>query len=334
MTTLPPPPQHLARDGQPAFGRYLGAIPEPILPLPSPFGRFRLKEWHYFSFSGDDAFVALAIVQLGYLATGFVYAVDRRNGIRFAQTEALLPLGRGVTMAPSSIQGASLFRHGQDQTALRFAPDERGWTAAIDVRLEGERLHGEIRCQQGEGLALVHRLASGKPAYTHKDAGMVARADLTWGQRAIRGEGLACSDWTRSLAMHETRWNWASLSHRLPDGRHFGLNLSAHVLDDTQGESEEDAAWLDGKLHVLGGARFVVPERPSEQRWRIESMRQGEFALTFQPLGARRQDVDLGLVVGKFLQPFGEFTGVVQVGEETVQIERGFGVVEDHFARW
>jgi hypothetical protein len=300
-------------------------------------GAVRLKEWHYLSFSGDDAFVAIAMVQLGYLSKAFVYAIDRREGWRIADYSHIAPLGRSVTMAPSPVRGATTFRAGTNRVAFEATgtPETGGWKVDLDLRLsDRSRLVGGFTVLRGDGFSLVHKLPSGNPAYTHKDAGLLAEADLRWGDRPIRGRGLSSSDWTRSLAMRETRWRWAAFTHTLADGRRVGLNLSALVYDDARGESEENVVFVDGRLHSLGGARFELPRNPATEPWRVTSIRPGEFELTFEPRGAHRENTNALVLKSQFVQPFGVFTGFVRSGDEAIDVSGAVGVVEDHAAVW
>ena len=64
---LPYAPAAIISAGATNFGRFVGAIADPNIEPNGRLGRTRLKEWHYLSFAGDDAFVAIAVVQLGYL---------------------------------------------------------------------------------------------------------------------------------------------------------------------------------------------------------------------------------------------------------------------------
>lgn len=60
--------------------------------------------------------------------------------------------------------------------------------------------------------------------------------------------------------------------------------------------------------------------------------------LTFTPWGARAAREDFKVVVSDFIQPFGTFSGTLRFrdGDTTVQVEldEGFGVVENHYAKW
>jgi hypothetical protein len=181
-----------------------------------------------------------------------------------------------------------------------------------------------------QALALLFPLARGRAAYTHKASGMQARGELSWGtQRISLKDGFGTLDWTRSFAARHTVWNWASFAGTTLSGKRFGLNLSARVYDH-QGHSMENAVWLDGQVHVLSGVRFSVPGRTTDP-WRIDSVDgSGEVDLEVVPSGERRAHMNLGIVRSVFAQPYGLARGVVR-GE---QVERVFGVVEDHDSLW
>ncbi len=327
MSDLDPAPSCLCEGTETHIGRFKGAIAHPNVTAPG--GAWRLKEWSYFSLATDTHFVAFAVVQLGYAANLFCYVVDRRSRAMW-QTEALSPLGRGLTIAESSRHGTTQWVRGATRVAMTAT--ELGWHLELALQLDGKALNGTADVTQGEGLALAYPLAPGRVAYTHKDAGMPARVQLNFDGQPLPHAGLATLDWTRSAALRTTRWNWASTATLLPDGRRLGLNLSAHVYDDAQGASLENALWLDGQLHVLGGVTFSLPASPAVEVWHI---RGDHVDLAFSPLGARQQRVNLGLVRSQFVQPYGHFAGTLRLPDGgQLSLPPAFGVVEDHFAVW
>jgi hypothetical protein len=314
-------------------GVFRGAIVDPNLPTPG--GSWRLKHWQYTSLLTETHFVAFAVAQLGYVANWFAYVVELGSG-RMWQSQALAPLGHGLVMAPSSVRGQTIWRRRGDR--LSVAHREDAFELDLDCGIEGRRLRGQARVSLGQGLAMVHPLTqetarkNRKVAYTHKDAAMPAELSLTWGGTALPSTGLATLDWTCAVALRHTSWNWASLAHRLPDGRRVGLNLSAKVYLDDAGRQLENAVWLDGRLHLLGNVSFALPREPAVEPWRIHG---DDLDLRFVPLGARHEHVHLGLVRSDFVQPFGRFSGWLQVpGGDRLTLDQSFGVVEDHDALW
>lgn len=294
----------------------------------SGWKRYRLKEWHYLSFTTSEWFVALGLVQLGYVANLFSYAVDRVSQKEAVEYGALSPLGKALRFASSSVRGTTTWK---SRTARVTIDARDGWDVDLDVPLGRERLRGRAHVAARDSLAMVHRLGPRRIAYTHKAAGWPATGHFELGARPIRLDGgLGASDWTRSQANRITEWKWASLSGFVDGGTAIGLNLSAQVYDDERGHSMENALWIDGEVQPLGGVRFEVPADPTAERWAIRSLEGDEVDLRFEPVGARQERTNFGLVRTEFVQPYGNFTGRVR-GRDV----RGcFGVVETHLSVW
>ncbi len=290
--------------------------------------RYRLKEWHYISFTTDEWFVAVGLVQLGYVANLFAYAVDRVQGTGAVEHGTLSPLGRALIFAPSSVRGGTSWR---SRGATVSIDADAGWKVRLDIPLGAARLRGHARIGARESLAVLHRLGPRRVAYTHKAAGWPAFGQLELGGRTIRLDGgLAASDWTRSQATRITEWKWASFSSVQPDGTPVGLNLSAQVYEDEHGHSVENAFWSKGRVRRLRGVAFDVPANTKTERWRIRSLDTDEVDLEFEPLGAREEHTNFGLVRTDFVQPYGRFSGRV-CGHDVTD---AFGVVEAHLSVW
>ena len=335
--SLPDPPPRARERGGYEWGRYRKPIPVPDLRAPGRLGRLRLKEWSFLSVTSDRWFLAFAVVQLGYVGNAFCYLVDRRDPSRAWEHDAITPLGAGLRIAPSSIAGRSRFD-------WRGAHIDVRWTGAWEVQLdlplrcggEQRRLHGGLRVEAEEALALLHPLRKDRPAYTHKAAGMPASGLLSFQGEEIALDGaLGALDWTRSLALRDTRWKWASFAARAVDGRRVGLNLSAEVYDDAEGASRENAIFVDGRVVPLPGVDFALPVEPTAAPWRVSSRDPGVVDLVFTPSGARAQRLDLALVRSDFVQAFGTWRGTIRApGVPELGIADAFGVAEDHYARW
>lgn len=290
--------------------------------------RYRLKEWHYVSFTTDEWFVAVGLVQLGYIGSMFSYVVDRLQQRPAVEYGALSPLGRALSIAPSSVDGTSSWK---SRAAAVSIVARDGWDLELDIPLGSERLRGRARIEAQDSLCMLKELGPGRLAYTHKAAGWPLSGQLELGSRPIRLDGgLGASDWTRSQADRITEWKWASLGGILPDGTRIGLNLSADVYDDEKGHSLENAFWVNGQVQRLSGVRFDVPAEPKSKRWRIQSIDSDEVDIEFQPLGAREEHTNFGLVRTDFVQPYGRFAGRV-CGND---ISGCFGVVEAHVSVW
>lgn len=324
-----------------SYGVYRRPIATPNIEWSGILSAFSLKEWHYVSVCSQRYFFACAIVRLGYAAKMFAYLVDRENPQHTVETSTLHPLSLGVSFAPSSIEGRTTWQKGNSSLQMEYvhAPTP-GWKLDVNIKLGALPVQGTLHLADAEALALLYKLPTGKPAYTHKAAGLSVQGTLHAGGRLLDLHGAVGGiDWTRSLALRETRWLWSALQGITPQGQRIGLNLSALIYDDEQGNSQENALWLDGKVYPLGGVQFVLPKDPCTQPWRIHSKNPEakEVDLQFAPLGTREEHVNLGLIRSDFIQPYGTYQGTLcpmGFGLPSLSVGGLFGVVETHHSVW
>eukprot|EP01137_Pigoraptor_chileana_P016280 Opistho-2@72983 len=339
-----------------AFGRYSGPITDARMPASGWFSAYRLKEWEYLSLTTPTHFVALAVIQLGYVGQCFAYVVERGGDHRFYEYQEKSPLGRACTFAESSARGRTSWVSWNDRVEIDHS--ESGdvkvsislplWRRrAEDGGWEKKNLIGDYLFKiPDESMSLLFDLGNKTPAYTHKLAGVHASSgSLKWGEDgttiAIDNRAMVSVDYTRSFARRETKWKWANFSGHDSHGNKIGMNLSADVYDTEDGHSMENAFFHNGKLYDLRGVKFEIPstrEGCATEQWRIigkDSADRHSVDLTFTPAGMRHEDVNvLGIVSSKFCQPFGHFYGKITLGDTVVELDGVFGVVEDHLAVW
>jgi hypothetical protein len=211
-----------------------------------------------------------------------------------------------------------------------------------------------IRIEEGEGLDVDYVMrerevepviAVGEPGpgrwlYTHKAYGLPAGGSIAsgaWSETVGVGEALAGLDWNRGYRLTETYWNWAAAAGRDTRGRTVGFTFTSHLRGASSEEEDtanDSAMWLGGRVVDLGPVRFAYDASDLLLPWRITDAR-GMVDLEFQPLGERREDLDLKVIVSQFHQPFGTFRGTLRTPlGESYPIADVFGVTEQHFARW
>lgn len=179
----PAPATLFSPDGSLRDGVYAGGVTDPDLGLHGPFAYLRQKEWHYLSVCTQSHFVAVAVVQLGYLANAFAYAVDlAAPGSEPWIFEALSPLGRAATFAPAADRGQTRWL-GRD-ARIAIAGDRHGWRVDLDVLLgrSGDKrtLRGQFTIQRAEALALVHRLPTGNRPTPRRRLGFWPTSICAW----------------------------------------------------------------------------------------------------------------------------------------------------------
>ncbi|RLN47427.1 hypothetical protein BBJ28_00020845 [Nothophytophthora sp. Chile5] len=286
------------------------------------------------------------------------------------------PGSMGLTFAASSIDGdaCSSFRPvGATVAALSFCYNatSRGWTLRANAPLyeavsgESRKFTADLQLKQEEAMILLFPLGNDtmRPAYVHKASGSPVTGTFQFGNTSVAltrqqlsTPALGALDWTRTMALRCTRWHWVSASFRAnvttraintnsssaeATEAAVGINLSADVYD-IGGESQENAVWIDGRVHVLRGVAFSVPDQPVQDAWRIRSQ-PGIFDeavdLTFTPRGSREDHTRALVVVSDFVQPYGTLCGLISFTTEdgqsvTIEVVDAFGVAEKHFALW
>lgn len=205
---------------------------------------------------------------------------------------------------------------------------ERTTIARGGVRMEGSRVRvdaGEVRIDlsfdEGEGVETVH--PSGRDGYvwTRKQAPVPVRGEVHVGGRAVAIDCDGVIDDTAGYHQRHTRWTWSAGVGRGSRGERVGWNLVAGVNDSPRGS--ERAVWVDG-----------VPSEPEPVEFSpdlsgVTFAEGGE--LRFREWMARTDRTNVLLVRSRYRQPFGTFSGTLPGG---VQLERGFGVMEEHDAHW
>ena len=162
------------------------------------------------------------------------------------------------------------------------------------------------------------------------------------GRQSRFANGLGSLDWTYSLAKRETRWKWVSLSVRAQlDGAYvnLGINLSEWVYDVPRYGSVENAVWVDGTVHPVDGVvDIMLPEHDIlVGAWQVRSRKEPKIQinLTCKPLGFRAVEVNAGILLNSFVQPYGLFQGTVQLEDgRRLSVTDAMGVVEKHHAKW
>ncbi|MCP4805136.1 MAG: DUF2804 family protein [Proteobacteria bacterium] len=203
----------------------------------------------------------------------------------------------------------------------------------ITLDSKGSDLHARLRCHhdpaQTDALVVCLPVGRGRGAYSHK-VPLPVSGELRAFGRAFELDADEC---TAILDIHqahyprETWWKWATFVGRDARGRRVAVNLTRNVVKDEA--IHENALWIDGRLQLLGPSAFALDEEP----WRAGTA-DGTTSLEFTGQGERWEDLNLGVVVSRFRQRFGTFSGVVSGRDGPIELTDAFGLFEDHNATW
>lgn len=328
---LPPaPPGPLSTDGEARLGLYQGGF-ERIdwsARLRGAGGRWRKllrhKQWQYACVATREVFAGVAIVDLGYAANGFAFAVDLAHG-GLLTSESFL----GVPGLSAAVDGASC-RFVGPGARLRLRRTGGAW--AIDVRTRSLSLEGSLDVSRGPpSAAIVMPVRDGLTA-TQKSCLLPSTGQLRAGGRTFDlAGGFGGLDHSSGLLPRETTWRWAFALGRAPDGTPVGFNFS-DGLSTTPGA--ENVVWWGDRLVPVGPVEFTLDAERPEEPWRVRSG-DGAVDLRFAASGMHREHRDLGVAKSRFVQVAGRYAGTLRTpGGATVAVEDVPGVTEDQFVLW
>jgi hypothetical protein len=177
---------------------------------------------------------------------------------------------------------------------------------SVRVELDLAEVAGvETVCPSGEAYA-----------WTRKQGGIRARGRVLLNGSERFLDARAIVDDTAAFYPRLTHWRWCAGVGRSTDGRELAWNLVQGVNDPVT--SSERTVWLDGE-----------PSEPPPSSFSPGLDRVDELHFAAEAALERRQN--LLLVQSDYRQPFGTFSGVLPGG---ISVQEGYGVMEEHRARW
>lgn len=177
---------------------------------------------------------------------------------------------------------------------------------SVRVELEFDETAGiETVCPSGEAYA-----------WTRKQGGIKARGEISLGGTERSVQARAIVDDTAAFYPRLTHWRWCAGVGRSTDGRELAWNLVQGVNDPLT--SSERTVWVDGE-----------PYEPAPCSFAADLHRVDDLHFAAEARLERHQN--LLLVQSDYRQPFGTFSGDLPGG---VSLQEGYGVMEEHRARW
>lgn len=316
-----------------------GLINEPVkrinhleYALRTPTGRLRsglarrllFKQFVFIGISTPDLMAGVAVVDLQYAANGFFYVFDRNN-LCLTEAQKTTPPWK-VDISPFPEEAAAFFK-----------------TGALSVRLSGDRLLAESRemrlavnLPQVDSTPLRICTPTGFRGWTFTRkltpipvSGSLRVKEKSYSLRPDSSQ--AIMDWTAGYLRRNTWWNWAAIATVLADSRRLGLNLACGVNETG---ATENAFWIDDHQVKVDSVKFVYDEQDDRGKWRITSG-DGRVRLEFTPVADRGENLNALLVVSRFTQFLGFFSGILtdEAGNQ-IRLDDCPGWTEEHFARW
>ena len=178
--------------------------------------------------------------------------------------------------------------------------------AAVEIDLALEETAGiEVVSPSGESYAWTRKQGGVRATGTIRIAGT---------ERVI--DTRAVIDDTAAYYERHTSWRWSAGVGVARDGRELAWNLVAGVNDPAH--ASERTVWVGGLATEAAPAVFAED---------LSSV----GALQFEREAVRARRENLVFVRSSYRQPFGTFNGQLPGG---VELAEGYGVMEEHDARW
>lgn len=197
---------------------------------------------------------------------------------------------------------------------------QRGWEG-ISLGPGYARVHDgpigfTLELSETAGIETVCR-SGASYAWTRKQGGIRARGTVTIEGTRHTLDARAVVDDTAAYYERHTTWRWCAGVGRAPDGPELAWSLVQGVNDPPR--DSERTIWVNG-----------VPLEASPVRFADDLSHVG--ALLFSAEAVRRRRDNLLVVRSSYQQPFGTFSGELPGG--VAAVAEGFGVMEEHDARW
>ncbi|CAM2702360.1 unnamed protein product [Rotaria socialis] len=341
------------------FGRYtkpLALIDYSWTSSSKLFDFIAFKHWDFKSVSTSNYFIVAAIANFNYVANAFVYIIDRTSEEKtIYQYESRSILAQAIKeQAKSSIDGCTHYYQSSSEY-IRLCYNTKDKVYEIDINVPMNNGHQvsldskiEYSNEKHQSMVLVYPVEQTRPAYTHKIAGLSARGNIKIDNNKEEEflDGVGSIDWTSGYPERLCRWKWVSLSTTGTNSSNkesvtIGINLSDLVYNDQNGVSMESAVWMNGQVYTVNKMIYELPEEKhqTKQPWKIyssedTSSESPKIRLNFQPWGSQEEHINVFLVTGDFVQVFGIYSGTIELFGQTYIIENGFGVAENHRAKW
>lgn len=333
MRTLLPAPSSVidSATGALRFGSYRGSIAGVDLAAieRNPLRRIaREKRWIYTAIATPELFVAAAVVRLGYSATAFAYAFDRRERRIVAHESALGPVSAARVRDRAGEGVSASFSLGQKRFRLEKTSDG---SLVIDVRAGAVSIEAAMDARDAPpSITAVAPIPEGVVDVTEKRSLLAARGSARVGDRRwTLDHGQGGFDLTQGLLARRTQWRWAYALGHTEDGQPFAMNL----VEGFVGEPE-CALWIGDELIGVGEGRIVANREDERGPWSVRTAC-GAVDLRFVPEDFHRENRELLVVSSRFVQAVGRFEGTVTLADgRALRVRDAIGVTEDQNTLW
>ncbi len=348
MYELMDPPVRAVQGGIVAYGLYKRSIPDLNLldidifqrkrPTPVWLRRLRLKEWEHIAILARSFYLGIAVVDAKWLGLSWVCYFDRATHQMMEHTRRFFP---STIKIPPSLAPGGVSVHARSYSIdIQNRLNEGYHRIVMDIgasrKLSRFQAHLTMYERTGEVQPIIALLPieEKRPFFTHKSPCPV-EGEVVIGEKRFSlnpTSDVAVLDYHRTYFFSRTHWEWATFAGFDKRSVLIGVNLTKGILRRDE-LLNENGVWYAATLTPVGRADFRIPRDPLDL-WHVKTD-DGAVDVTFKPLGHRSEQISLGPLRSRYVQPFGLFSGKVRDGEGRIHtVEDMFGIAEDHTVTW
>lgn len=297
----------------------------------------RKKKWNYWNIVSQKYLFCAAITNFEYAALVFTYLYNYELNI-LIEKKLVVPLGKGCDMSDNAEGNTHIRSRGMNISFLK----EKGYTK-IYVECHNFKdempLNAEFIIEhpnKHETLNVVIPWSKKRFQFTSKQNCLPAIGTVAIGSETFyfkAGEAFASLDFGRGIWPRKIFWNWATASG-INEGKSIGLNLGGGWTDGTG--MTENGILFDGRINKISdNVIFDYHQDNIMKPWSIRTQNSSRVDLVFIPVYDRIAVTNIVLIKSNLHQVFGHFSGrVVLDNDRTVTMDKIFGCVEEHYAKW
>lgn len=297
----------------------------------------RLKRWQFFMFVHPEITFGFLVIDMGFLASSFFYAFDRKTN-QFCEHKRIKLDGK-FDVSDSLWNGKTFFHDKKYRIDVENRLDKNRHFVKADIMGDGSSpaMLADVTVLQEPAFVkpLVVSLPFGenRGMYSHKVSCPV-EGTFSIGERDFTLDpkrDTCVIDEHRGFYPRHTYWKWATFGTIGRDGKILGVQVTNNLIKD-QEKWNENAIWSGGNVSLLGPVDFSFDLRNYMNEWKIKD-REGRVDLSFKPLGVKEDRTNALIIKTHYLQPMGHFSGyLIDDSGERHKIKDAFGVTEYHDA--
>jgi hypothetical protein len=292
--------------------------------------KYRLKKWHYFSFISSEIIVGLAIADTGYAGNFFFYLFNIHTNEKIEIDFNVFNKKR-IAVAENSIDGESFYKSKHHTIRIQNNYNNKEYKISFTLKTKNGIIEGTLSSfVHGDPLVNSREVANNRIVYTHQSAIHKAHGKISTPKNEYlfnKETDFSGMDYTKGYHLYKTTWNWACAAGKSVDEKNAAINFARPLVQNCT--NHVYALWIGEKLYRMPPIEFIYDDIMGT--WQLKSK---EVDIIFKPSGKRQGKMNTGLIRYWFVQPFGTFSGKINVDNNEFSIDKLVGVTEEHVAFW